>query len=191
MSAGDQWHGGAVTLSTASLTSTTSKRGLKWESHSQMGTLSVQNAIIRSEMRMRQLSPLESGHAAYYNSRCMTELESKRIPAWAERERLRDLSWIADNLHLFWPSAQQGFETSGRGAIVTDTTTLVEHPGGKSHPFVYLTSDVFEKFHHEGLFSEDYLRLIREYQPGWEFVAVLLKNGRESAYRIGIPSERK
>jgi hypothetical protein len=52
----------------------------------------------------------------------MTERERRRFPAWAERERTGDLAWIKENLHVFWPVAQQGYEEHGRGAIVVDTT---------------------------------------------------------------------
>ena len=29
--------------------------------------------------------------------------ESHRIPDWAARERLRDMEWIGEDLHIFWP----------------------------------------------------------------------------------------
>src|SRR5574340_1829954 len=104
----------------------------------------------------------------------MLEQTPRSIPEWAQRERLSDLAWVGENMHLFWPAAQQGFQKAGRGAIVADTTTLVEHEGGKTHPYLYLPWDVFEEYHKEGLFSQEDLRLVSEYQPEWEFVAVLL-----------------
>ncbi len=78
-----------------------------------------------------------------YN-RPMREREPKRVPGWAEREWGRDLEWIRENWHIFRPAARQGFEESGRGAIVTDTTTLVKHEGGESNPFAYLTASEIE-----------------------------------------------
>ncbi len=116
----------------------------------------------------------------------MSERDPKRIPDWAKRERGRDLAWIAENVHIFFPAARRGFEESGRGAIVTDTTTLVKHERGESNPFAYVPAEELAK-------SEwvDAIRMVREYDPSWEFVAVLLKKGRESTYRIGVPAQKK
>jgi hypothetical protein len=112
--------------------------------------------------------------------------ESKRIPPWAERERGRDIAWIQENLHIFWPAASKGFEESGRGAIVTDTTTLVRHGGEESNPFAYIPAE--QIYAREWL---DAIRMVREYDPSWELVTVLLKEGRESAYRIAVPSQKR
>lgn len=108
------------------------------------------------------------------------------IPEWAQRERAQDLEWISENLHLFWPAAAQGLAESGRGAIVSDTTTLVKHKNGASHPYFYLPQQEIEQQS-----WRDVIRMVRTYDPSWELVAVLLKRGRESAYRIGVPSQRK
>lgn len=74
---------------------------------------------------------------------------------------------------------------SGRGAIVADTTTLVVHEGGQSHPFGYVALAEIEQRQ-----WQDVIRMVKAYAPDWEFVAVLLKGGRESAYRVGVPSEK-
>jgi hypothetical protein len=112
--------------------------------------------------------------------------EAKSIPPWAARERGRDIAWIQENWHIFWPAAANGFEESGRSAIVTDTTTLVRHGGGESNPFAYLPAE--EIYGREWL---DAIRMVREYAPRWELVTVLLKGSRESACRIGVPSQKK
>jgi hypothetical protein len=108
----------------------------------------------------------------------------KHIPEWAVKERSHDLSWIGENLHVFWPAALQGFQDFGRGAVVIDATTLVGYEDGMSNPFVYLTEKVIE----DKRSFVDALRMVRSYDPSWEFIAVLLKpEDRESTYRIGIP----
>jgi hypothetical protein len=107
------------------------------------------------------------------------------MPDWALRERASDVTWIQDNLHVFVPAAHQGYADSGRGALVIDTTTLVRHAKGTSHPFMYLPEKAVEE--KETLF--DALRMVRAYDPVWEFVSVLLKpQNRVSTYRIGVPS---
>lgn len=114
----------------------------------------------------------------------MTERE---IPHWAKRERVGDLAWLGENLHVFWPAAERGFRDSGRGALVVDATTLVSHPKGKSNPFFYLPQAEIKK--HDWA---DAIRMVSAYDPTWELVIVLLKsNDRESIYRIGVPSQRK
>ena len=113
----------------------------------------------------------------------MLSVEGQRFPRWAEQECGRDLAWIAENLHVFWPAAQRGFQEAGRGVLVVDTTTLVKHERGESNPFGYLPSGEAEQYE-----WEDVIRMVRAYDPSWEFVAVLLKGDRESAYRVGVPS---
>lgn len=114
----------------------------------------------------------------------MGKQESRRIPDWAAQERTGDLLWIQENLHVFFPAAQEGFKTSGRGAILTDTTTLVVHPAGESNGLVYVTLDRVER---RGW--PDVLRMVNAYDPASEFVCVLLKQKRESAYQIRVPPE--
>ncbi len=116
----------------------------------------------------------------------MPERDPKRIPPWAERERGRDLAWIQENWHILWPAAAKGFEESGRGAIVTDTTTLIKHEKGESNPFAYLPAE--EIYAHEWL---DAIRMVREYDPTREIVTVLLKGDRQSAYRVGLPAQKE
>ena len=109
----------------------------------------------------------------------MRERDRRHFPAWAERGRAGDLAWIGENLHVFWPAAQMGYEELGRGAIVVDTTS---RPTGKGHPFGYLPQ---EKVEESG--DEDAQRMVGEYDPTWEMVTVLLKtDDRVSAYRVGV-----
>lgn len=85
---------------------------------------------------------------------------------------------------MFLPAAQQGFQDSGRGAVVIDTTTLVRHEKGMSNPFVYLPEKAIE----EKETLVDALRMVRAYDPTWELVTVLVKpQDQESIYRIGVP----
>jgi hypothetical protein len=92
------------------------------------------------------------------------------------------LTWLKENLHVFWPLAQRGYQEVGSGAIVVDTTVTVGHPGGKGHPMGYLDR---ESIVQQG--DEDTQQLIEEYEPGAEFVSVLLKpQERQSTYRVRV-----
>jgi hypothetical protein len=109
----------------------------------------------------------------------MPEHDGKRIPSWAERERVSDLAWISENLHVSWPAAQQAYEKHGRGVIVVDTT---QRPTGEGHPFGYFPQSMVEQTG-----DEDTQRMVREYDPSWEMVTVLLKtHDRTSTYRVGV-----
>jgi hypothetical protein len=109
----------------------------------------------------------------------MPERHGERFPSWAERERAPDLDWISENLHVFWPVAQQGHEENGRGAIVVDTT---QRPTGEGHPFGYFPQAMMEPTG-----DEDTLRMVKEYDPSWEMVVVHLKaHDRTSTYRVGV-----
>ncbi len=105
------------------------------------------------------------------------------IPAWAERERVGDLAWIAENLPEFWGAAQRGFEEFGRGAIAVDTT--VQPDSDRGNPMYYFAQDQISLL---DFVSEDEIRMVREYDPRWQFVAMLLKaQDRVSSYRVGVP----
>ena len=66
---------------------------------------------------------------------------------------------------------------------MVDTTS---RPTGAGNPFGYL-----EQASLGPLGDEDALRMVREYDPTWEFVASLLKSqDRTSSYRIGVTSEK-
>jgi hypothetical protein len=79
----------------------------------------------------------------------MPEDERKpQIPEWAEKERLSDLAWLAENLPVFWPVAQAGFDEFGRGAVTIDTTKQPEPD--KGNPMWYLSQELVNEH-----FSED------------------------------------
>lgn len=112
-------------------------------------------------------------------------MPTPEIPDWARRERLSDLVWIGENLHVFWPAAQQQYQEQGRGALVVDITVKVGERG--VHPFAYASQEMIE----EGD-DDDLQRLVREYVPEREMVVTLLKpEERVSSYRVQvIGSER-
>ena len=107
----------------------------------------------------------------------MPNHEQQQFPVWAERERGADLVWIQENLHVFWPVARDAYEELGRGAIVIDTTS---RPTGEGHPFGYFPEETIDQYG-----DIDTKRMVKEYNPGWEMVAVLLKSqNRTSTYRV-------
>lgn len=109
----------------------------------------------------------------------------RSIPSWARRERLHDMAWIGENVHLFWPAAQEQYQEQGRGALVVDTTVRVGERG--VHPFTYAPLEVIEEGN-----DEDLKRLVREYLPEREMVVTLLKpQERMSSYRMEIRGLRK
>ena len=108
------------------------------------------------------------------------------IPAWAERERIQDLSWIVENLSLFWPVAQTAYDEYGRGAIVVDTSARPPAPhceDVRAHPFDYFVQEEIE-----AAGGEHERRMVAHYDPTREMVTILLKaQDHWSSYRIGVP----
>jgi hypothetical protein len=105
------------------------------------------------------------------------EHDHRQIPEWAQRERVLDQKWIAENLYVFEPAAQTAFAEQGRGALLVDTTVS---PEGKGHPFKYASQAYIDEHG-----SEDDQRMVREYDPEREFVLVMLKPGDQvSTYRV-------
>lgn len=114
----------------------------------------------------------------------MSSERQHQWPEWARQERGRDLAWIQENLHVLWPAAQQGYQASGRGAIVIDT---LSHPAGAGNPFVYLPQNEVAKME-----DADASRMVDQYDPNWELVTMLLKSAqRLSTYRVRIPAQRR
>ena len=94
------------------------------------------------------------------------------------------MTWIAENLHLFWPAAQAAYAELGRGAITVDTT---DSSSGTGHPDRYLTQEQLNR-----LGDNDASRMVAEYEPNWELVTMLLKSEeRVSTYRIGVPGAQR
>jgi hypothetical protein len=106
------------------------------------------------------------------------------MPDWARREREIDLAWLAGNLDQVRPLAEQGHSLVGRGALVIDVTLLSER---EEIPLLFCSQPTIERTG-----DEDIQRLVREYDPSGEFVAVLLKlEGRVSSYRLRLLSRVK
>jgi hypothetical protein len=122
-------------------------------------------------------------HVLYYLG--MPENERKRhLPEWAERERLSDMVWVTENFFVFWPIAQVGYEQSGRGAITVDVT--VQPVPGKGHPIWYLPQELVGEH-----FGPDEIRMVAQYEPEWQFVAILLKHDdKVSSYQVGVPDQQ-
>jgi hypothetical protein len=105
--------------------------------------------------------------------------QNDRIPDWAARERQADMAWIHDNLSIFWPRAEELFQSHGRGAFVADTNWQ-SLDGGM--PIGYFPQALFEQDQ-----GSDVRRMVREYRPTEEFVMHLLKpHGHESTYRVRV-----
>ena len=104
--------------------------------------------------------------------------EHGSIPDWARMDRQRDLEWIQENLHIFWPAATDAYVELGRGALVVDIT---QQPiAGLGHPFGYFTQAEIEKKN-----DADAKRMVREYDPDWEFTLMMLKpKDQMSIYRV-------
>lgn len=109
----------------------------------------------------------------------MPEPDGRRFPSWAEAEWGSDLAWISENLHLFWPVAHQGHEENGRGAIVVDTT---QRPTGEGYPFGHFKQAIVAQTG-----DDDSQRMVRDCDPSWEMVTVVLKtHDPTSTYRVGV-----
>lgn len=114
----------------------------------------------------------------------MPERRRPPFPDWAERERHSDMAWIAENLYVLWPAAQQAFAELGRGALTIDTRS---RPTGAGHPMYYLTQEQVN-----ALGDADAMHMVAEYEGDWEFVSMLLKfQERVSTYRIGVPEVKR
>src|SRR4051794_18615493 len=113
----------------------------------------------------------------------MPEGERKQhLQYWAEQERRNDMAWLNENLHVFWPIAQAAYEEFGRGALVTDVSVHLEDGG---HPFAYCSQEIIIAFG-----NPDAIRMVRQYEPDWQFVSMLFKpGGRISNYRIGVRNQ--
>ena len=102
------------------------------------------------------------------------------VPDWARRERLSDLAWLGENVHVFWPAAQQQYQEQGRGALVVDITVRVGEEG--VHPFLYAPQELIKEGDDVNL-----QRLVCEYFPDREMVVTLFKEQEKvSSYRVQV-----
>ena len=103
--------------------------------------------------------------------------EHNPIPEWAQAEREHELTWIRQNLDVFWFSASTAARQLGRGAIFVDA---LAKPLGQQNLFTFFTLEEVTAYE-----NEDINRLIENYDPEKELVIVLLKKeGHMSSYRV-------
>ncbi len=95
--------------------------------------------------------------------------QSNQSPA----EREQDLGWVDENRDIFWLSATTAFEEIGRGALLVD---LIHEPLEHGHPFSYYAEGELE------IEDEKLKRHLDDYDPGREFIVVLLKPDSRAAY---------
>lgn len=132
--------------------------------------------LLKRQRRCRTICRL-----IYYDD--MPEGERKsHIPPLDEQERLSDMTWLNENLPVFWSMAQSAYEEVGRGALVTDLT--VQFRGG-GHPIAYCSQELIV-----AVGDPDAIRMVEQYEPDWQFVTMLFKTGgRISTYRIGVHNQ--
>ena len=98
----------------------------------------------------------------------------KRTPR--QSERIVDLAWLAENMHILFPAAREKFEAVGRGCIVVDCTTVIKN--GNRFGFVPQAKVPLDE--------SELKRMLREYEPATQMVVHLLKTGdNTSTYRVG------
>ena len=99
--------------------------------------------------------------------------ERQQSPHSSPAERRHDLDWINQNRDIFWLSATMAFEEIGRGALLVD---LIHEPLDHGHPFSYYAEGELE------IGDKDLKRYLYDYDPGREFIAVLLKPDSRAIY---------
>ena len=103
-------------------------------------------------------------------------------PEWATPEQQRDLTWIEQNLELFWTAATSAFEESGRGAVVVDTDEWPREGSAPDHVmFTYFVQATIEQME-----DEEVQRFVETYDPAHQFVIVLLKTAGRTAYKVPV-----
>ena len=107
-----------------------------------------------------------------YKRRTMM-IERRQSPPQSPAERDHDLDWIAENRDVFWLSATTAFEEIGRGALLVD---LIHEPLEQGHPFSYHAEGELE------IEDEDLKHYLDDYDPGREFIVVLLKPDSRAIY---------
>lgn len=111
---------------------------------------------------------------------------SEASPEFISRDQNREqeIEWIHANLESFWSFAMEEHRETGRGALVVDTTRVVFHEGEATHPLIYMPQSDLSL--HEWANKQEILRMTADYDPAWEFIAVILKTNSESMYRLGV-----
>jgi hypothetical protein len=109
----------------------------------------------------------------------MIEHESQHLPPWSMElpEDEVDLLWLQVNLGEFWPVVEQGCREIGRGALVATI------------PDAALQSETMTALYMQAAklplsMWQDLAKMIAEYDPAVEFVAVIQKPEYQNAYRV-------
>jgi len=106
-------------------------------------------------------------------------------------EKSYDRKWIVNNLHLFVPLAQEGFQKLGRGAILVNLAELILRKHyEEGHPFNFHAAS--EDWLESDEFAQENTRvslrkMLDTYTPETEFVLVLVKTQRITISRFPLP----
>ena len=102
----------------------------------------------------------------------------------SDREQQADLAWVSEHMDAFWSAAQLGYQQSGRGVLIIDTTTQFVQTHGGHEPMLQFGYMLKAKV--ESLGDETLTRRVRLYDPAVEFVAVLVRPDRQVSYTITV-----
>ena len=102
--------------------------------------------------------------------------ESLNSPEEISSESQKDLDWINNNREILWLTATVAFEEIGYGFIAVD---LRGQENETSNRFGYHSEDELDAK------EEELQKLLQEYDPDREFIAVLWKDGGRSDIYLG------
>ncbi len=114
----------------------------------------------------------------------MKLLEGGATSLGVDQVQAVDLTWLEKHLATrFWPAARVGYELTGRGAVVIDTSS--EKVAGEDGLFGYFSQAIIDRDA-----GEVAQRLTEAYNPYTQFVAIFLKpENREHCYRLAVEDE--
>jgi hypothetical protein len=100
-----------------------------------------------------------------------------------------DESFMEEYGHVLWPAAKIGFEQSGRGALMVDTTVHKQAQAPDSaNPFIRFGYMCFESV--KNLDDQNLTLQVLTYDPRTEFVAVLVRPDATTSYLVGVLAEK-
>lgn len=115
----------------------------------------------------------------------MANPEREDLPDAEGREKDPELTWLEDNLTIFWPAAHYNYEQQGRGALVFDASV---DPLGEETQFHYAPQPLIEEADDKA--SRSLAVFVAEYDPEKQFVAAIIKPELELAtYQIEVGEE--
>ncbi|MBI4785851.1 MAG: hypothetical protein HY782_02255 [Chloroflexi bacterium] len=120
----------------------------------------------------------------------MIERETREHDEADRKEQAVDEAFVEAYGDTLWAEARSWYERAGRGALIVDTTIQEQRDKKTGEKSFSLRLAYLGLTDWEALDAAGVAQKVRAYDPGQQFVLVLMRPDRTTSYRVAVPPEK-